>query len=281
MSDQKRAEDDRTDSVLGDDYIDEENGREFTEEELELLFQAAEEEEESEPPIWQSPRFRTILVGIMVFALCAQGLALLPRIYSFAAIEFLATSASLSQMESIQQYKESIVVIRTNEAKGTGFIISEEGLVVTNRHVIDDASRPTVHLSNGESYRATIVAIAEDVDLALIDIEAKGIPALTLARHYDGEAGKPVYVIGNPLFFTNVANEGETLGLIPDGQVSWMVLDAPIYRGNSGSPVLTHDGEVIGIIFATSTMQQDDQNRKVGLAVPVDWVWKLTQEVAG
>ncbi|GIQ69550.1 S1C family serine protease [Xylanibacillus composti] len=276
MSDHDKNSSNASDSIPADSHLDEENGREFTEEELEEMFKAAEEEEMPEP-FWHSPRFRKIVVGVMVFAFCAQLLAFLPRIYSLAAIQFLATSAALSQMESIQQYKEAVVVIQSEDSKGTGFMISEDGLVVTNRHVIDKDTRPFVHLPGGGSYMATVVAIDQDVDLALLRIDAEDLPFLPLAENYGGEAGKPIYVIGNPLFFTNIANEGETLGLTYDGRAHLMVLDAPIYKGNSGSPVIAHDGVVIGVVFATSSMEQDGKKRRIGLAVPVDWVWRLQE----
>lgn len=257
----------------------EEEGREFSEEELEELFKAADEEGDPPPPFFASPRFRKIVVSIIAVMLFAQVLAFFPKIYSLPAIRFLTVSAKLSQLETIQTYKESVVVVRTDDAKGTGFLISEDGLVVTNRHVVGEENAPRVHLPDGESYIAEVIAIHDEVDLALLDIEVEGAPVLKLAESYDGQEGLPIYVIGNPLFFNGIANEGETWGLLSDRRPPMLVLQAPVYKGNSGSPVITHEGEVIGVVYATSEIQRNGYKHKVGLAVPVSWVWNLAQEV--
>lgn len=259
------------------EYIEEE-GREFSEEELEELFKAADEEGDPPPPFFASPRFRKIVVSIVAIMLCAQVLAFFPKIYSLPAIRFLTVSSKLSQLETIQTYKESVVVIRTDEAKGTGFLISEDGLVVTNRHVVGEEEAPTVHLPNGESYVAEVVAIHDEVDLALLDIAVEGAPVLKLAERYEGQVGLSIYVIGNPLFFNGIANEGETWGLLSDRRPPMLALQAPVYKGNSGSPVITRDGEVIGVVYATSSLERNGDTHKVGLAVPISWVWELIED---
>jgi serine protease Do len=252
----------------------EEYGREFTEEELIELFKAADEEGEAPPPFFRSPRFRKLVAGVLAVMMCAQVLAFLPQVFSLPAVRFLSVSAQLSQSETIQRYKESVVVIRTDDSKGTGFLVSEDGIVVTNRHVIEGDTIPRVHLANGQTYHAEVLSVDEEVDVAVLDIDAVGLPTLPLAPAYDGEEETPVYVIGNPLFFNGIANEGVTWGLTTEREPPMMALAAPIYRGNSGSPVINPEGEVIGVIFATSTMERDGKRHNIGLAVPVEWVWK-------
>jgi S1-C subfamily serine protease len=257
-----------------------EEGREWTEEEREELFlEEDDEEEELARPWFAAPWFRKTVVIVLVVMLCAQILAFWPRIYSLPAIEFLRVSARLSQADDIRAYKQSVVVVRTDEAKGTGFIISEDGLVVTNRHVIEGARRPVVSLPNGDTYVAEVAAIGTDVDLAILDLGAQGLPALRLAERYGGEAGVPVYVIGNPLFFNGIANEGETIGLIGRADLPAVGLQAPIYKGNSGSPVIARSGEVIGVVYAIGTIERNGGRQKIGLAVPVERVIELLDEV--
>src|SRR5690606_13882151 len=140
-------------------------------------------------PFFRSSLFRRIVAGVIELMLFAQVLAFLPQVFSLAAVRFLTVSARLSQSETIQQYKESVVVIRTGNSKGTGFFISEGGIVVTNRHVIEGGGVPHVHTANGERYPATVLAVAEEVDLAVLDIDADSVPALTLAAAYDGAEG--------------------------------------------------------------------------------------------
>jgi serine protease Do len=256
------------------DTIGEEYGREFTEEELTELFKAADEEGEAPPPFVRSPRFHKIIAGVLALMMCAQVLAFLPQVFSLPAVRFLAVSAKLSQSETIQQYKQSVVVIRTDDSKGTGFVISEDGRIVTNRHVVGDDASPRVHLANGQTYHAKVLSVDTVVDVAVLDIDAEDLVTLPLAASYDGAKDTPVYVIGNPLFFNGIANEGVTWGLQRDREPPMMVLQAPIYRGNSGSPVINPEGEVIGVVFATSSIERDGKKHNIGLAVPVEWVWK-------
>jgi len=259
-------------------YEDREYAREFTEEELTELFKAADEEGEAPPPFFRSPRFQKLAAGVLALMLCAQVMALLPQVFSLAAVRFLTVSAQLSQSAVIQEYKQSVVVIRSGGSKGTGFFVSGDGLVVTNRHVVDGASAPNVHLADGSVYRGTVLWADETVDLALVDIDAEGVPVLPLAETYDGAEDVPVYIIGNPLFFNGIANEGVTRGLLEDRDPPMLAIDAPVYKGNSGSPVIGKDGKVIGVIFATSSMDEDGKKLRIGLAVPVDWVHRRMAE---
>jgi serine protease Do len=261
--------------ALEDKYVDQENGYEFSDEELQALFQRADEEGEGPPPFVRSPRFRKIVAGLLAAMLFANVLAFLPQFFSLAAIRFIAVSAQLSQSEEVKAYKQSVVVIRAGKNKGTGFVIEDDGLIVTNRHVINDTAAPAVHFQNGERYIARVVAIDDTVDLALLDIEAEGLPVLSLAKD-SGKEGDPIYVIGNPLVFNGIANEGESWGLIPVREEAppMLALQAPIYKGNSGSPVIRKDGQVIGVVYATSSMERDGERHRIGLAVPIEWVRK-------
>ncbi|MBP1993925.1 S1C family serine protease [Paenibacillus eucommiae] len=259
-------------------YQDEENGREFTEEELEALFQAADEEEEPPAPFFQTPGFRKLLAFVIAVALFVNVAAFFPQVFSLAAIRFLVTSAQLSQSETIKAYKESVVVVRADDRKGTGFVISEDGLIVTNQHVAGNSKEIIVQFPNGMHYSAAVVAIDDEVDLALLDIDATDLPALTLAAESGDAQGVPITVIGNPLFFNGIVNKGETLGILSDRSPPMLAVQAPIYKGNSGSPVINGDGEVIGVIFATSSIRIDDEKKSIGLAVPVEWVWKHLPE---
>jgi serine protease Do len=268
----------RPSSAAHDEELGEENGREFTEEELIELFKAAEEEGEAPPSFFRSSRFHKIIAGVLAVMLCAQVLAFLPQVFSLAAVRFLTVSAQLSQSPTIQQYKEAVVVIRTDDSKGTGFIVSEDGLVVTNRHVVGNSKSPRVHLANGQTHYAKVLSVDSQVDLAVLDIDASSLPTLPLAERYDGAVETKVYVIGNPLFFNGIANEGVTWGLRPGEEPQMMALQAPIYRGNSGSPVIDPAGEVIGVVFATSSMERDGQEHGIGLAVPVEYVRKHLPE---
>jgi len=251
-----------------------EEGREFTDEELEQYFREADEEEPARKPWIATSSTRRWIIAVIGLVMVIQVLAWWPQIFSLDAIRFLQVSSQLSRSDEIKLYKESVVVVRTEDAKGTGFIITHDGLIVTNRHVIEAAEKPSIKLPNGKRYTAQVVAEHDTVDLALLKIDGDQLPFLPLADHSVRDVGQPIYVIGNPLFFTGIANEGVTKGItvsIP----SMMVLDAPVYKGNSGSPVITPSGEVIGVVYATSQMQVGNQKTKVGLAVPVEWIQEM------
>ena len=252
----------------------------LTEEEkfLEEVLQAQEEalaKERAERLAGIPPKKRTtfttkLMIWVMAIVLTFSTFAILFEIYSIPAIEFIKKSATLSQDEAIQTYKKSIVTVSTGSSKGTGFIISEDGLIVTNEHVIDDALQYTITIPEIGVKEASLIASYPEVDLAILQVKDPTIlyPSLTLATAFDGQLNEHVYFIGNPLYFTNIANEGTLIGeTTTDLKTPVILLNAPVYRGNSGSPVLNEQGEVIGVIYAVTTLEDKG---KVGLFIPID-----------
>lgn len=251
---------------------------ELTEEEfLELVLEEqqkalAEERERRLQPTQKKQRqkpFVRIVVWLMALTLVFNTFAVIFNIYSIPAIEFLKVSAKLSGQEDIQLYKKSVVTINTNSSKGTGFAISADGYIVTNEHVIDDALTITVIFPDDKLYKAQVVESYADYDLALLKIEAENVPHLQLAETSTFKQNEHVYFIGNPLAFSGIANEGKVLGYTQATDITpdIIMMNAPVYRGNSGSPVINEAGEVIGVVFATGTR---DDHGKVGLFIPVE-----------
>ncbi|MBS4210226.1 serine protease [Bacillus sp. FJAT-50079] len=215
------------------------------------------------------------ILWLMSFVLVINTFVVIFEIYSIPALEFLKTSARLSSQEDIALYKKSVVVIATNNSKGTGFSISADGIILTNNHVVEGNKKVVVEFPDHGHFTADIVQAYPDIDLAIIKVNAADLPFLQLAKQPDFEAGEPIYFIGNPLRFTGIANEGTLISELK--LASWeepvMMMKAPVYRGNSGSPVLNEDGEVIGIVFATL---KHELHGKVGLFIPVDLYWERT-----
>lgn len=204
----------------------------------------------------------------MAVVLFINTFAIIFQIYSIPAIEFIKTSAKLSAQEDIARYKEAVVVVLTDDSKGTGFSISEEGQILTNYHVVDDNKSVIVGFPEAGRFKADVINTYPSIDLAILQVDEKDLPYLELAENPSYSFGDPITFIGNPLKFTGIANEGTLIDFyqLSDWEVPVMMMEAPVYRGNSGSPVLNEEGQVIGIVFATL---DHDEHGKVGLFIPI------------
>lgn len=260
------------------DIIDEDLYEDIDEEEMYEILQEKKRElrerqiNEEQKPKRPFPKWVFWLIAIfMVINISAA----IPNFFSLAAIDFLKTSAQLLINDDVQEYRESIALIDTGESKGTGFTYTSDGYILTNYHVIDRPGRIIVYLPDDGPYSATIEKTFPDIDLAILKIDGENLPHLKLANEAVFERGEHFYFIGNPLSFSGIANEGEIIGWSDASlETEVMMLQAPVYRGNSGSPVINHTGEVIGVIYAT---RQSDEHGKVGLAIPIEAFHQLNK----
>lgn len=143
---------------------------------------------------------------------------------------------------------------RPQAGVGSGFIISSDGYVVTNHHVIDGASRILVRLNDRREYEAEVVGSDERSDLALLKIDDTGLPALEFADSEELEVGDWVLAIGSPFDLDYSASAGIVSAIgrsLPNGSgqdyVPFIQTDVAINPGNSGGPLFNLDGEVVGI----------------------------------
>lgn len=219
-------------------------------------------------PAWVS----RMVVAVIALALVTQAAAILPRIYNVDVIRLLVETRHLSQDERVQAYKAAIVVVEAGDRKGTGFNISEHGLVVTNRHVIEGSRDVVVGFGDGRVLHARVAAEDGEADLALLvpDVEQdERFPTLELDPAGTWSPDDEVYYIGNPLFFRHLAGRGTVLGWANAGKpFPVLLVEAPIHPGNSGSPVIAGDGRVIGVFYASTELELDDRKVKAGLAIP-------------
>lgn len=241
---------------------------------------AAKDEEALEPPAYQKWIKRAV-VAFVALALAGNMFAAIPLIYNLNVIQFLKKTRELQQNETLQQYKQAIVVVKSGDSKGTGFNIDERGLIVTNEHVVEGESIAVIGFPDGTTYRAIVTKSDPELDLAMLQVEgaAESLPTLEIETGQVRYENLPVYYIGNPYFFNHIMGEGTVLGLTPiEGRPSEvLMLDAPIYKGNSGSPVIGPEGKVIAVIYATSERRIGSQLVKVGLAVPMTEFERFTK----
>ncbi|PWA09712.1 serine protease [Pueribacillus theae] len=207
---------------------------------------------------------------LIAMAMVFNAIALIPQTFSIPAIDFLITSAKLSTQDDIKEYKKAVVVIATEDSRGTGFSISSDGTILTNDHVIDGKETVTVSFPNDGLFTAEVVMTDPSIDLAVLETKGENLPYLHLAERTKFVSNEPIQVIGNPLQFQGIANEGTIIDYIKleNWEKEVMMVKAPIYRGNSGSPIINQNGQVIGIVFATL---DHEEYGKVGLFVPIDY----------
>ena len=157
------------------------------------------------------------------------------------------------------------------DSDGSGFIISEDGFIVTNNHLVEDAIEIIVNLSDGSKYKAKIVGIDKQTDLALLKIESeKNLSFVKFGDSTKSRIGDWVIVIGNPYGFGGSVSVGIVSAKgrdINNGQSNEFIqTDAAINKGNSGGPMFNLKGEVIGV--STAIISPSGGNVGIGLATP-------------
>ena len=170
-------------------------------------------------------------------------------------------------------------------SSGSGFIISEDGYIVTNYHVINGASSVKVTLYNGDTYDATVIGGDSDYDVAVIKIDATGLSPVTLGNSEDVNVGDTVLAIGNPLGeLTFSMSQGIVSccdrAINVDGTPFNMIqVDASINPGNSGGPLVNLYGEVVGIVSAKYSSYSDTSVEGLGFAIPISDVQAIITDI--
>lgn len=186
--------------------------------------------------------------------------------------ELAAKGAPLSVEELAAKARGAVVVItvagRTerDQALGTGFVVANDGLIATNRHVIGDGRPVNVAFSDGRQYPATAVhATDRALDLALLRIDARNLPVLPLGDSDQVKPGQPAVMIGNPLGLTYSVVSGVISARREMNGRPMLQVAMPVERGNSGGPILDFRGHVVGIITEKSLRAEN-----LGFAVAIN-----------
>lgn len=173
------------------------------------------------------------------------------------------------------------------QSRGTGFLISDDGYILTNQHVIDEATDIKITMNDGTEYEAQVVGSDEYFDVALLKIDAEGLPCVTIGDSDNTAVGEQVVLIGNALgeltsSFTGGYLSGVDRAVSTDGKaVNMMQTDAAINSGNSGGPLFNMQGEVIGITSAkySGSTSSGASIEGIGFAIPINDVMKLVSDL--
>lgn len=206
-----------------------------------------------------------------------------------------STGSVLSIQEIIAKNENSVVAISTEtvetdfwagqyvtEGAGSGVIYSEDGYVITNNHVISGASNIKVTLHDGTEYTANVVAADSMTDVAVLKIDATGLPAVTFGDMANVNEGDAVVAIGNPLgTLSGTATEGIVSALereitLDGKQMTLIQTSASINPGNSGGGLFDQYGNLIGIVVAKSSGSDVEG---LGFAIPCDKVASVAKSL--
>lgn len=171
------------------------------------------------------------------------------------------------------------------QGQGSGFLLDKQGHILTNNHVINNAQRVEVTLSNKHKYKATVVGVDKNHDLALLQIDAPDLQPATLANSQNLIVGQRVYAIGNPFGLSGTMTRGIISAIrsirgpennpIEDA----IQTDAAVNPGNSGGPLLNSHGDVIGITTLIAN-NGADQSSGIGFAIPINTAKAFLDDIA-
>jgi serine protease Do len=168
-----------------------------------------------------------------------------------------------------------------SRGSGSGFIVGADGIVLTNAHVVSGADEVTVKLTDQREFRAKVLGSDAATDVAVLKIEAKNLPVVTLGNPAETRVGDWVVAIGTPYGLDNTVTSGivsaKSRSLPGDGVVPFIQTDAAVNPGNSGGPLFNLAGEVVGInsqIFSRSGGFQG-----VAFAIPIDVAMNVAEQI--
>ncbi|MFN6564582.1 MAG: HhoA/HhoB/HtrA family serine endopeptidase [Nostoc sp. ChiSLP01] len=171
---------------------------------------------------------------------------------------------------------------RIERGTGSGFILSQDGQLLTNAHVVADTDTVLVTLKDGRTLEGKVVGVDSMTDVAVVKIKANNLPTVKLGNSQNLIPGQWAIAIGNPLGLDNTVTIGiisatdrtSTQVGVPDKRVSFIQTDAAINPGNSGGPLLNAQGEVIGV---NTAIRADAQG--LGFAIPIETAARIANEL--
>jgi serine protease Do len=197
----------------------------------------------------------------------------LPAVVNISTTQIVNNPMDPQQMpEFFRQFFGNMPRTLRQHSLGSGFILRSDGYIVTNNHVVDNATEIKVKLADGREFPAKVVGRDPKTDIALLRVNATGLPVLPLGDSNELQIGQPVMAIGNPFGLTGtvttgiVSAEGRVIGEGPYD--NFIQTDASINPGNSGGPLVNQAGQVVGI--NTAIFSQSGGSVGIGFAIPID-----------
>lgn len=224
----------------------------------------------------QKTVLRVLTAGTLTVGAVAGGLGLLP----LGSDVPLATPAAFAQANdettNIRIYEAAspaVVAIEAGDGSGSGSIITSDGLILTNAHVVGNARVVTVRLADGRTFQGDVVGYAADrIDLAAVRLRGnpRGLPTLPMAPAGTVRVGQRAFAIGNPFGLQGTFTTGIVSRIDPERGL--IQTDAAINPGNSGGPLLNSNGQLIGVNTMIFTTGETGGNIGIGFAIPVEQV---------
>ena len=171
----------------------------------------------------------------------------------------------------------------TRVSLGSGFIISSDGYVLTNKHVVDGADQVVVRLSDRRELDAKVIGTDADSDIALLKVDATGLPTVAIGDSSKLKPGQWVVAIGSPFGFDHsvthgiVSYVGRGFGGADQQYVPFIQTDVPINRGNSGGPLFNMDGQVVGI--NSQIVSNTGSSVGISLAIPINVAMNTVEQL--
>ena len=182
----------------------------------------------------------------------------------------------LTLEEIFQSVKSSIVLLRNLEGEGTGFVVSDQGYVLTCNHVVNLENAKVIN-SLGEEWEVPVYARSPDTDLAILHVKGLNVQPLFFADPASINPGQQVYAVGHPMGFDFSVSQGIISSRIRTfGNVSYVQTDIPLNPGNSGGPIINTAGDVVGVVTKSVT---PDKGQGLAFAVACRHVLSFAAQV--
>ncbi|GAB1232145.1 DegQ family serine endoprotease [Ferrigenium sp. UT4] len=183
--------------------------------------------------------------------------------------------------EFFRRFAPQVPQQRESRSLGSGFIISADGYVLTNAHVVDRADKITVRLTDKREFKATVVGVDKRTDVALLKIEANGLPQVVLGKPDQLKVGEWVLAIGSPFGFDSSVTAGivsaKGRSLPQENFVPFIQTDVAINPGNSGGPLFNLKGEVVGI--NSQIYSRSGGYMGLSFAIPIDVAMEVVSQL--